>query len=86
MTADAQPSAEVVAAVARAAGGPAPEDVRPDASIFAPALAGYFCANAGREDIHDAPRVRHIQRQQARSALPWAARWLGLPLPDGPNI
>ncbi len=66
-------------------GGPAPEDVRPEAGVFAPALAGYFCANAGREDIPDAPHVRRIQREQATSALPWAARWLGLPPPDGPN-
>jgi hypothetical protein len=67
-------------------GGPAPEDVRPEAGLFAAALAGYFCANAGREDIPDAPHVRRIQRQQAMSALPWAARWLGLPPPDGPNV
>jgi Phosphotransferase enzyme family len=67
-------------------GGPAPEDVRPEAGVFAPALAGYFCAYAGLEDIPDAPRVREIQRQQAKSALPWAARWLGLPPPDGANI
>ena len=67
-------------------GGPAPEDVRPEAGVFAPALAGYFCANAGREGIPDAPQVRRIQREQATSALPWAARWLGLPPPDGPNI
>jgi hypothetical protein len=66
-------------------GGPAPEDVRPEAGIFAPALAGYFCANAGRDTIPDAPHVRRIQREQAMSALPWAARRLGLPPPDGPN-
>jgi hypothetical protein len=66
-------------------GGPAPEEVRPEAGVFAPALAGYFCANAGLDVIPDAPHVRRIQRDQAASALPWAARWLGLPPPDGPT-
>jgi hypothetical protein len=67
-------------------GGPAPEDVRPEAGVFAPALAGYFCANAGLEVIPDAPHVRHIQLEQAASALPWAARSLGLPPPDGARV
>jgi Phosphotransferase enzyme family len=65
-------------------GGPLPEDVSPDAGVFAPALAGYFCSRAPMPMIPDAPRVRSVQLEQARTALPWAARWLGLPAPDGP--
>ena len=65
-------------------GGPPPEDVRPDAGVFAAALAGYFCSRAPMPMIPDAPRVRGVQLEQARIALPWAARWLGLPAPDGP--
>jgi len=65
-------------------GGPRPEDVSPDAGIFAAALAGYFCSRAAMPTIPDAPRVRDVQLAQARTALPWAARWLDLPEPDGP--
>ncbi len=67
-------------------GGPAPEEVRSEAGVFAPAIAGYFCARAGLPTIPDAPRVRQIQLEQATTALPWAARWLGLPYPDGPAL
>jgi hypothetical protein len=67
-------------------GGPRPEDVSPDAGIFAAALAGYFCSRAPMPTIPDAPRVRDVQLDQARTALPWAARSLGLPLPDGPAL
>jgi Phosphotransferase enzyme family len=65
-------------------GGPLPEEVRPEAGIFAPALAGYFCSRAPMPPIPDAPHVRRVQLEQASTALPWAARWLGLPEPDGP--
>jgi len=64
-------------------GGPSPESVRPDAGIFAAALAGYFCSRAPEPTIPDAPHVRRVQLAQAVTALPWAARWLGLPPPDG---
>ena len=64
-------------------GGPPPESVRPDAGIFAAALAGYFCSRAPEPIITDAPHVRRVQLEQAATALPWAARWLGLPPPDG---
>ena len=66
-----------------AEGGPRPEDVSAEASIFAPALAGYFCARAPLPLIPDAPLVRRVQLQQAVTSLPWAARSLGLPTPDG---
>jgi len=67
-------------------GGPAPEAVSPEAGVFAPALAGYFCSRAGLPAIPDAPRVRQVQLEQATTALPWAARHLGLPAPDGPRL
>jgi hypothetical protein len=65
-----------------AEGGPQPEQILPDASPeLVSACAAYFCARAGRPAIPDAPRVREIQLVQARTALPWAARALGLPAP-----
>ena len=67
-------------------GGPLPEEVRREAGLFASCLAGYFCSHAGLPDIPDAPRVRRVQLDQAMTSLPWAARWLGLPPPDGPLL
>ena len=65
-----------------AEGGPAPEDVLPDADPrLVAAVAAFFCARAGRPPIPTAPRVREVQLVQARTALPWAARTLGLPPP-----
>jgi len=69
-----------------AEGGPAPETVAPDAGVFAAALAGYFCSHAPLPPIPDAPRVRAVQLQQAMTSLPWAARWLSLPPPDGSRL
>lgn len=62
-------------------GGPPPEAILPDAPGVAAWVAGYFAARAGLADIADAPRVRSIQRAQLSTALPWAARALGLPAP-----
>ena len=62
-------------------GGPAPEEVSEEASSFAGMVAGYFAANAGKPLIPDAPFVRRVQREQLSTALPWAARSLGLPPP-----
>ena len=70
-----------------AEGGPAPEEVAPpaeDMAAFASVLAGYFAAHAARPEIPEAPHVRPLQRKQARTALPWAARTLGLPPPLPP--
>jgi len=65
-----------------AEGGPAPDEILPDgAAEFAALLAGYFAAHAGRPEISEAPHVRTLQLSQARTALPWAARALGLPPP-----
>lgn len=67
-----------------AEGGPAPEAILPDAPIGAVAvLAGFWAANAGRAAPVDAPGVREVQLRQLRTALPWAARTLGLPEPQG---
>jgi len=67
-----------------AEGGPPPEAVvppAPDMAAFASMLAGYFGSHAARPPIPEAPHVRPLQLMQARTALPWAARALGLPLP-----
>lgn len=66
-------------------GGPPPDEVCPEAGMFAPALAGYFAAHAPQPIIPDAPHVRRVQYQQLTAALPWAARVLGLPPLDGPG-
>jgi thiamine kinase-like enzyme len=62
-------------------GGPEPENIMPDAPEIAAWVSGFFAARAGLPEISDAPRVRVVQRQQLETALPWAARALGLPPP-----
>ena len=64
-----------------AEGGPRPDAILPDAAGLAAWVAGYFCARAGGAPIPDAPHVRALQARQSRTALPWAARELGLPPP-----
>ena len=68
----------------QAEGGPRPEEVlpEPDPGLVA-ACAAYFCSRAARSPIPSAPGVRRIQLTQARTALPWAARVLGLAEPLG---
>jgi hypothetical protein len=66
-----------------AEGGPRPEDVSEDVPAgLAAVVASYFCAHAGLPAIPAAPRVRATQLRQAETALPWAARALGLPDPS----
>ena len=67
----------------RLEGGPLPEELLGPAPTIATVVAGFFACRAGRDPIPDAPRVRWIQQRQLRIALPWAARALGLPAPDG---
>lgn len=67
----------------RLEGGPLPDEVLPDEPGLAAVVAGYFCARGGLPVVPEAPRARWIQARQARIALPWAARALGLPPPDG---
>ena len=64
-----------------AEGGPPPEQILPSAPGLAAWVAGYFCSVAGRPPIPEAPHVRPLQLRQARTALPWAARALGLAPP-----
>ncbi len=66
-----------------AEGGPPPEQILfgDDAAPFASLLAGHFCSRAGLPAIPEAPHVRPLQRMQAETALPWAARELGLAPP-----
>jgi hypothetical protein len=64
-----------------AEGGPAPDQVLPGEPELAAWVAGFFCSYAGLPPIPDAPHVRPLQVAQARTALPWAARALGLPWP-----
>lgn len=69
-----------------AEGGPAPEVILPHSPEFAAIVSGYFAARAGLSIIPDAPRVRMVQLQQLRCALPWAVRALGLPRLDGTGV
>ena len=64
-------------------GGPPPEAILPDAPEAAAFISGVFAARAGLPTIPTAPRVREGQLAQLRTALPWAARALGLPQPGG---
>jgi hypothetical protein len=69
-----------------AEGGPEPEEVvghGRGASEFAAYFSGYWAASAGMPPIPNAPRVRPLQLQQLKVALPWAARALQLPPLDG---
>ncbi len=65
-----------------AEGGPAPEALMPDGASFAAMLAGFFVWRGSRPPIPEAPHVRPMQVMQARAAVPWAARALGLPSPS----
>ncbi len=60
-------------------GGPCPEQVYPEASVFAGFVSGYFAARAGLPTIKDAPLVRRVQMEQLLTSLPWAVRALELP-------
>ncbi len=61
-----------------AEGGPAPETILPDDQGFAAALAGFFALHASMPAPPGFPGVRAMQFKQLRTALPWAARSLGL--------
>lgn len=60
-------------------GGPRPESVLGDEPEIAACVSGFFAARAGLREIHNAPRVRLVQRQQLGRALPWATHALDLP-------
>ena len=67
-----------------AEGGPAPEQILPAAAPLAAVISGFFAERAGKPPIATAPGVRRVQREQLRTALPWAVRALGLAPLDGP--
>ena len=62
----------------------APHVARTRERPLAAVISGFFAERAGKPVIPTAPRVRVVQTQQLRTALPWAARALGLPALDGP--
>jgi aminoglycoside phosphotransferase (APT) family kinase protein len=63
--------------------GPSPEEVMPDCPPeLASYVAGFFASRAGQPEISHAPMVRTVQRRQLQTALPWAARVLGLDPPQ----
>jgi Phosphotransferase enzyme family len=62
----------------QAEGGPPPEEILQQAPGLAAFVAGFFCNHAGEDPLTEAPHVRPLQLAQARTALPWAARALGL--------
>jgi len=66
-------------------GGPAPDAILPGAPDVSAFVSGFFASRAGLPELPHAPRVRTVQREQLRAALPWAVRELGLPPADGPN-
>ena len=66
--------------------GPPVEEIarrRPEVDAFAALVAGFFAHRAGQPPPDGAPAVRGFQRAQLEVALPWAARVLDLPHPDG---
>jgi hypothetical protein len=65
-----------------AEGGPAPDAILTNESALVALMAGYWAARAGLPVPVGAPRVREVQLQQLRVALPWAARALDLPQPE----
>ena len=67
-----------------AEGGPAPEQILPAAAPLAAVISGFFAERAGKPPLATAPNVRRVQREQLRTALPWAVRALGLAPLDGP--
>lgn len=64
-------------------GGPLPETILPDGAEMASFMSGYWASQAGLEPFPNAPRVRPLQLQCLKSALPWAVRALDLPARDG---
>ena len=67
-------------------GGPPPEEVAAGHPELTALVTGYFAHRARLAPIPTAPRVRRVQLDQLRVALPWAARALGLPPPDGDGL
>jgi hypothetical protein len=67
-------------------GGPPPEEIAPGQPELTALIAGFFADRARLPHIPTAPLVRGFQLYQLRVALPWVARALGLPPPDGRDL
>lgn len=67
-------------------GGPPPDSVTDLAPGLVSLVAGFFAGRAGLPVIPQAPLVRALERRQLEVALPWAARVLDLPPPDGAHL
>ena len=63
-------------------GGPAPEETAGHEPELAALISGYFAHRSGQPVGDASPRIRAVQHAQLGTALPWAARALGLPPPD----
>ena len=61
-----------------AEGGPVPEAFLPHAPELAAALSGFWAAQAGGDFAGRDPRMRQLNLFQLGTALPWAARAVGL--------
>lgn len=70
----------------RLGGGPMPEELAPEEGPLATLLCGYFAANAGLPPRADGAEARQRQLRLLHIALPWVARALGLPPPDGKTV
>lgn len=65
-------------------GGPLPDELAPKDPSHAAVVSGFFAWRAGQDKFPGGgERVRGVQLSQLQCALPWAARALGLPAPDG---
>lgn len=63
-------------------GGPTPDEILPGEPEYAALVSGFFATRAGLPPPPGAPGVRVVQLSQLKTALPWAARAIGLPLPE----
>lgn len=66
----------------RGEGGPRQESHLSSQPGAAAVVSGFFAFQAGLPGIPDAPRVRWIQKEQLKAALPWVCAELSLPEPS----
>jgi len=64
-------------------GGPAPETILPREPELASFVAGFYAAHAGLPPPREMRTIRELQLAMLRESLAWAARALGLAMPDG---
>lgn len=63
-------------------GGPAPWEITLDEPELIVLTAGYFASRAYKPPLKEGSTIRQLQLTQLKSALPWAARALKLPMPE----